>query len=46
MRQMSLIVVDFVTGSGIAFVLWFGGNMVVKGPLTPGDFASIIVLFI
>lgn len=43
MRQMSLIVVDFVTGSGIAFVLWFGGNMVVKGTITSGDFASIIV---
>jgi len=43
MRQMSLIVVDFVTGSGIAFVLWFGGNMVVKGSITLGDFGSIIV---
>ncbi len=43
MRQLSLIVVDFVTGSGIAFVLWFGGNMVVKGTITSGDFASIIV---
>lgn len=42
-RQSSLIVVDFVTGSGIAFVLWFGGNMVVKGTITSGDFASILV---
>jgi ATP-binding cassette, subfamily B, bacterial MsbA len=42
-RQLSLIVVDFVTGSGIAFVLWFGGNMVVKGTITSGDFASILV---
>lgn len=43
MRQMSLLIVDFVAGSGIAFVLWFGGNMVVKGTITSGDFASIIV---
>ena len=42
-RQSSLIVVDLVTGSGFAFVLWFGGNMVVKGTITSGDFASIIV---
>lgn len=42
-RQMSLIVIDFVTGSGIAFVLWLGGNMVVKGTITSGDFASVIV---
>lgn len=42
-RQMSLIVIDFVTGSGIAFVLWLGGNMVVKGTITSGDFASVLV---
>ncbi len=43
MRQLSAIVVDFVTGAGVAFVLWFGGNMVVKGTITSGDFASIFV---
>jgi subfamily B ATP-binding cassette protein MsbA len=42
-RQMSMIVIDFVTGSGIAFVLWFGGNMVIKGTITSGDFASVLV---
>jgi subfamily B ATP-binding cassette protein MsbA len=43
LRQSGLIVVDVVTGFGIALVLWFGGNMVKGGTITSGDFASIIV---
>jgi len=43
LRQLAQVVVDFVTGFGIALVLWFGGNMVVRGTITSGDFASIIV---
>jgi len=43
LRQSAQIVVDFVTGFGIALVLWFGGNMVVRGTITSGDFASILV---
>jgi subfamily B ATP-binding cassette protein MsbA len=43
LRQSALVVVDLVTGFGIALVLWFGGNMVIKGTITSGDFASILV---
>jgi len=43
LRQSGLIVVDVVTGFGIALVLWFGGNMVKGGTMTLGEFGSIIV---
>jgi len=43
LRQSGLIVVDAVTGFGIALVLWFGGNMVKGGTITLGEFGSIIV---
>jgi len=43
LRQSGLIVVDVVTGFGIALVLWFGGNMVKGGTITLGEFGSIIV---
>ena len=34
---------DVFTGIGFALVLWYGGSLVMKGMLTPGDLISIIV---
>ena len=35
-------VMDLAGGAGIAFVLWFGGRMVVHGGLTAGGFTSFL----
>jgi subfamily B ATP-binding cassette protein MsbA len=42
-KEFTALVTDMLTGLGIAFILWYGGNMVLKGTITAGDFASIIV---
>jgi len=43
LKEFTKLIIDVVTGMGIAVVLWYGGNMVVKGIITAGDFASILV---
>ncbi len=42
-KQFTTLITDALTGLGIAFVLWYGGSMVVGGVITAGDFASILV---
>ncbi|MBI5098992.1 MAG: ABC transporter ATP-binding protein [Nitrospirae bacterium] len=42
-KEFTKLVTEIVTGLGIAVILWYGGNMVVKGIITTGDFASILV---
>jgi len=42
-RELTKLVIDFVTGIGVAFAVWYGITMVMKGIVTPGDLASIIV---
>ncbi len=42
-KEVAKLIIEIATGLGIAVVLWYGGNMVVKNTITPGDFASIIV---
>ncbi|MBI5407944.1 MAG: ABC transporter ATP-binding protein [Nitrospirae bacterium] len=42
-KEFTKLVIEIVTGLGIAVILWYGGNMVIKGTITTGDFASIIV---
>jgi subfamily B ATP-binding cassette protein MsbA len=42
-KEFATLLTDIFTGVGLAFVLWYGGNMVVNGVITAGAFASIIV---
>ncbi len=43
LKEFTKLIIEVVTGLGIALVLWYGGNLVVKGIITTGDFASILV---
>jgi subfamily B ATP-binding cassette protein MsbA len=43
LKEFTNLIIDVVTGVGIAVVLWYGGNMVVNGTITAGVFASILV---
>lgn len=40
--QATSLLMEFVGGSGIAFVVWYGGSLVIKGIITPGDFFSFL----
>jgi len=42
-KEATKLITEIVTGLGISIILWYGGNMVVKGVITTGDFASILV---
>lgn len=42
-KEATRLITEIVTGLGISIILWYGGNMVVKGLITTGDFASILV---
>ncbi|OGW39868.1 MAG: hypothetical protein A2Y97_10350 [Nitrospirae bacterium RBG_13_39_12] len=42
LKEFTKLIIDVVTGTGIALVFWYGGNMVIKGTITTGDFASIL----
>lgn len=42
-KEFITLITDVFTGLGLAFVLWYGGSMVVNGTITAGAFASIIV---
>ncbi len=41
-REGSKLIVDLLTGVGGALVLTYGGFLIVKGVITPGDFFSIL----
>lgn len=43
LKEFTKLIIEVVTGIGIALVLWYGGSMVIKGVITTGDFASILV---
>lgn len=40
--EATSLMMEFVGGIGIAFVLWYGGNLVIKGIITPGDIFSFL----
>ena len=42
LREATKLMVDVVTGVAIGFVLWYAGDLVRSGKMTPGDFASVI----
>lgn len=41
-RELVTVVMELAGGMGVAFVLWYGGRLVVKGALTPGEFTSFL----
>lgn len=43
LKEFTKLAIDVATGIGIAAILWYGGTLVIKETITPGDFASIIV---
>lgn len=43
LKEFTKLVIDSVTGIGIAVVLWYGGALVLNGTITAGVFASVIV---
>jgi subfamily B ATP-binding cassette protein MsbA len=42
-KEFTKLITEIVIGLGIGIILWYGGNMVVKGDISTGDFASILV---
>jgi subfamily B ATP-binding cassette protein MsbA len=42
LKETAKFLIDIVTGLAIALLLWYGGNQVRNGIITPGDFASVI----
>ncbi|MEW6001297.1 MAG: ABC transporter ATP-binding protein [Nitrospirota bacterium] len=40
--ESTSLLMEVVGGLGIAFVLWYGGRLVITGAITPGDFFSFL----
>ncbi|MEW6738522.1 MAG: ABC transporter ATP-binding protein [Nitrospirota bacterium] len=40
--EFSSLMMDIVGGVGIAFVLWYGGRLVIRNIITPGEFFSFL----
>lgn len=40
--EFTSLMMEVVGGIGIAFVLWYGGRLVIKEVITPGDFFSFL----
>lgn len=40
--EFTSLMMEVVSGLGIAFVLWYGGRLVVKNVITPGEFFSFL----
>ncbi len=43
LKEFTKLVIDVVNGIGVAVALWYGVNLIVKGIISPGDLASILV---
>lgn len=40
--EATTLIMEFVGGFGIAFVVWYGGSLVLKNNVTPGEFFSFM----
>jgi subfamily B ATP-binding cassette protein MsbA len=40
--EFATLVMEAVAGMGIAFVMWYGGRLIVTNVITPGDFTSFL----
>jgi subfamily B ATP-binding cassette protein MsbA len=43
LKEFTKLVIDVVTGLGIAGVLWYGSALIIEGSMTAGVFASVLV---
>jgi subfamily B ATP-binding cassette protein MsbA len=41
-RELAKLIVDVANGFGVGLVIWYGGNLVVKGIITSGDLFSAL----
>ncbi len=42
LTELTSLLMELVGGFGIAFVLWYGGRLVISGDITPGEFFSFL----
>ena len=42
LTESSTLLMEVMGGLGIAFILWYGGRLVITGEITPGDFFSFL----
>ena len=40
--EFTSLLMEIIGGLGTAFVLWYGGRLVIKGTITPGEFFSFL----
>ena len=40
--QFAALIMEAVGGLGIAFVIWYGGRLIIRGVMTAGDFTSFL----
>jgi subfamily B ATP-binding cassette protein MsbA len=40
--EFAALIMEVVGGLGIAFVIWYGGSLIIKGAMTAGDFTSFL----
>ena len=40
--QLAKLLMEVMAGFGIAFVMWYGGKLIVENAMTPGDFFSFL----
>jgi subfamily B ATP-binding cassette protein MsbA len=40
--EFTSLLMEIIGGLGTAFVLWYGGKLVIKGTITPGEFFSFL----
>lgn len=40
--EFAALIMEVVAGLGIAFVMWYGGNLMIKDVITVGDFTSFL----
>jgi subfamily B ATP-binding cassette protein MsbA len=49
LQEATSLVMEFVAGMGVAFIIYYGGTLVVSGEITTGDFfsflAAILMIF-
>jgi subfamily B ATP-binding cassette protein MsbA len=45
-RSLSHPLIEFLGGIGMALIIWFGGNEVLKGHATPGTFMSFLTALV
>ncbi len=42
LKEFTKLIIDVVTGTGVAFALWYGVALIENGTISPGDLASML----